>query len=104
MYGISLEDLDLWINLTQKVGEDGYRYTAHAILSSFWGEYDFDQNGEIRVLSQGDDRVLRVASEDKSRIERKFRMLIRDAEAYELSGSELKLYSDQEYMNFYATD
>lgn len=103
-YGILLDDLNLWLHFRQKAGKTSYKYVGHGVPSSFWGAYEFDQDGGITILSMGDDRVLRVVSEDHRRIESKFRTLIRDAKAYEIAGSEMKLHSAKEYLEFYAVD
>lgn len=103
-YGILLDDLNFWIHFTPELAESSYRYVGHGAPSSFWGNYEFDQDGGITILSMGDDRVLRVTSEDHRRIESEFRSIIKDAKAYELAGEEMKLRSAKDYLVFYAID
>lgn len=103
-YNILLEDLTLWINLKQETDKNSYSYMGHGIANTFRGDYAFDHDGGITILSMGDDRVLRVISEDLSRIEREFKQLIRDAKGYEINGPEMRLYSEKDYifLDFYA--
>lgn len=67
-------------------------------MQGFWGEYTFDEHGNIAVLTMGDARV--TLSGDRGKLERLFKYTVKNAEKYEIVGREMKLYSPTEVLEF----
>jgi len=104
-YGIPLEDLDLWLNLTPEVGKTGFKYSGHYSKKSFSGEYEFDENGNISILSM---EVIggAIIKGRKGKTISKFIGSVGNALTFKLSvsGLGMRVYSVETFLEFYAID
>ena len=101
-YDLLLEDLDLTLTLGQSVSDTVHHYGGQGIINGFAGDYTFSEWGEMAVLSMGGTRV--AVRGDKGRIENTLMRLIKQAQSYEIRGAILRLYTEEEFVEFRAVE
>jgi len=102
-YGILLDDLNLTLHFTNELTDSAqYRFKGIAVVNGFSGDYEFDDTGNIKILTLGSTR--RGPAGDKGKIEKRFMYGVRRAETYEIMGSSMRLNSQDGVLEFDLTN